>query len=72
MAMIGKVRRMYFREKKSEREIARLTSLSRNTIRTWLRAPVDGEPRYRRQAGPCKVTPHQETMVRGPEGYGSG
>jgi transposase len=57
MAMIGKVRRMYFREKKSEREIARLTSLSRNTIRTWLKTPVDGEPKYRRAAGPCKLTP---------------
>lgn len=32
MAMIGKIRRMYFREKKSVREISRLTSLSRNTI----------------------------------------
>ena len=33
MAMIGKVKRMYFREKKSVREIVRLTSLSRNTVR---------------------------------------
>ena len=64
MAMIGKIRRMYFREKKSEREIARLTSLSRNTIRAWLRAPVDGEPKYRRAASPCKLTPYQETLVR--------
>ena len=37
MAMIGKVKRMYFREKKSVREIVRLTSLSRNTVRKWLR-----------------------------------
>jgi len=29
MAMIGKVKRMYFPEKKSAREIVRLTSLSR-------------------------------------------
>ena len=40
MAMIGKVKRMYFREKKSVREIVRLTSLSRNTVRKWLKAPV--------------------------------
>ena len=33
MAMIGKVRRMYYRQKKSVREIVRTTSLSRNTIR---------------------------------------
>ena len=44
MAMIGKVKRMYFREKKSVREIVRLTSLSRNTVRKWLKAPVLEEP----------------------------
>lgn len=32
MAMIGKLGRMYFREKKSVREISRLASLSRDTI----------------------------------------
>jgi hypothetical protein len=32
MTMIGKVRRMFHRQNKSVREIARLTSLSRNTI----------------------------------------
>ena len=31
---------MYFREKKSVREIVRLTSLSRNTVRKWLKAAV--------------------------------
>ena len=40
MAMIGKVRLMFFREKKSVREIVRLTSLSRNTVRKWLKAAV--------------------------------
>lgn len=32
MAMLGKVRRMFRRQKKSIREISRITSLSRNTI----------------------------------------
>jgi hypothetical protein len=36
MAMIGKVRRMHHRQKKSVREIARATSLSRNTCRRRL------------------------------------
>ena len=36
MAMIGKVKRMHFREKKSVREIVRLTSLSRKYIRLTL------------------------------------
>ena len=47
MAMIGKVRRMYFREKGSVREIVRLTSLSRNTVRKRLKAAVLEEPKYR-------------------------
>ena len=46
MAMIGKVRRLRYRQKKSVREIARMTSLSRNTVRKWLRtAPVAAEAR---------------------------
>lgn len=62
MAMIGKIRRMYFREKKSVREISRLTSLSRNTIDKWLKAPVDGEPRYRRSPRAGKLTPFHESL----------
>jgi hypothetical protein len=52
MAMIGKVKRMYFREKKSVREIVRLTSLSRNTVRKWLKAEVLEAPKYRRSEAP--------------------
>ena len=35
MAMIGKVLRMRHRENKSVQEIARATSLSRNTVRKY-------------------------------------
>ncbi|MDE2130646.1 MAG: helix-turn-helix domain-containing protein, partial [Betaproteobacteria bacterium] len=45
MDMIGKIRRMHFRQNKSVREIARSTGLSRNTVRTWLRQPGDVVPR---------------------------
>lgn len=38
MAMLGKIRSMHFRQVKSISEIARLTSLSRNTIKKWLKA----------------------------------
>jgi transposase len=62
MAMIGKVRRLHFRQKKSVREIARLTSLSRNTVQKWLTAPVKGEPKYRRGAMPCKLTAFHEVL----------
>jgi len=40
MEMFGKVRQMYKRDKKSLREIAKGTGLSRNTIRKWV--AVDG------------------------------
>ena len=36
MDMIGKIRRMYRRDKKTKREIARATGLSRNTVAKWL------------------------------------
>ena len=64
MAMIGKIRRMYFREKKSVREISRLTSLSRNTIDKWLKAPGDVAPKYRREARECKLTPFHDELRR--------
>ena len=62
MAMIGKVRRMFFREKKSVREIVRLTSLSRNTVRKWLKAAVVEEPKYQRGEVPGKLTPFHESI----------
>ena len=62
MAMIGKVRRMFFREKKSVREIVRLTSLSRNTVRKWLKAAVVEEPKYQRGEAPGKLTPFHESI----------
>ena len=62
MAMIGKVRRMHFRQNKSVREIARITSLSRNTIRKWLKAPLGGEPKYCRQLQPGKLTAFHDTL----------
>jgi hypothetical protein len=40
MAMYAKVRRMRLRDRLSFSEIARRTSLSRNTIKEWRRAPV--------------------------------
>ncbi|SCK35644.1 Transposase [Variovorax sp. HW608] len=64
MAMIGKVRRMHFRENKTVREIARATSLSRNTVRKYLRVRQVDEPRYRRAAAPTKLTPFHETILQ--------
>jgi transposase len=41
MEMLGKIRRMYLRDKLSLHEIAKRTGLSRNTLRRWLRAPEE-------------------------------
>jgi transposase len=57
MEMIGKVRRLHGRDKKSVREIARATGLSRNTIDKWLQAPIAQAPSYRRAVQPTKLTP---------------
>ena len=62
MAMIGKVLRMHHREKKSVREIVRATSLSHNTVRKYLRAPVAQPPKYRRRPAATKLAPFIETI----------
>ncbi len=62
MAMMGKIRSMHFRQGKSISEIARLTSLSRNTIKKWLKAPQGAEPKYRRREMPSKLAPFVEAL----------
>lgn len=58
MEMLGKIRRMYYRDKYSFSEIARRTSLSRNTIKKWLRQPESRMPKYRRDDGEKKIAPY--------------
>jgi len=56
MEMLGKIRRLYLRDKLSLHEIAKRTGLSRNTIRTWLRASDKAvPPTYRRGTGVRKL-----------------
>jgi len=62
MEMIGKVRRMHSRDRKSVREIARATGLSRNTVSKWLEAPVEDGLKYRRVPRPTKLTPFHEAI----------
>jgi len=64
MAMLGKVCRLYFRDGVSINEIARRTSLSRNTIKTWLKASGSAVPKYRRRAGPTKLTPFVAALTQ--------
>jgi predicted DNA-binding protein YlxM (UPF0122 family) len=49
---------MYYRDKYSFSEIARRTSLSRNTIKKWLRQPESRMPKYRRDDGEKKIAPY--------------
>ena len=56
MDMIGRIRRLHSRKSKSEREISRITGLSRNTVAKWLHGEVDGPLKYRRGEQPNKLT----------------
>ena len=62
MEMLGKIRRMYFRDKLSLHQIAKRTGLSRNTIRKWVRAPEASQPAYQRGATFNKLSPFHETL----------
>ena len=62
MDMIGWIRRLHVRGKKSEREIARLTGLSRNTIAKWLHGSVQALPKYRRVEQTTKLAGFHETL----------
>lgn len=61
MAIIAKIKRMYFREKLSVSEIGRRTSLSRNTIKKWLKEP-GAEPKYRRSRTDGKLASFESKL----------
>ena len=63
MEMLGKVRRMYLRDKMSLHEIARRTGLSRNTVRKWLRgSEAVVPPKYSRIKKPGKLSAFHVTL----------
>jgi len=62
MALIGKIRGMRMRDGKSISEISRLTSLSRNTIKKWLKVPQCAAPKYRRRDVSTKLAPFLATL----------
>ena len=64
MALLGKIRRMFYRDKLSLSEIARRTNLSRNTIKKWLRTLEGVEPKYRRQTNERKLAPYVERLTK--------
>ena len=63
MEMIGKIRRMYLRDRLSLHEITKRTGLSRNTIRKWLRSPKETDPpTYHRSERPCKLSAFHDLL----------
>ena len=64
MNMLGKVRRLYYREGLSLSEIERRTGITRKTIRSWLNAPEGAEPNYRRRDGDTKISPYVDGLVK--------
>ena len=65
MEILGKIKRLYFRDKKSLHDIAPLTGLSRNTIRKWVREPLGEEAlKYVRQDMPSKLAAYHAEIER--------
>ena len=65
MEMIGKIRRMHFRDGMSLHQISKRTGISRNTIRKWVRAPKpDNPPKYKRRDTPTKLSPYIEFLQK--------
>ena len=60
MVMYAKIRRMHFREHLTISEIQRRTSLSRNTIKKWLRGGE--EPQQQRRHRDSKLTPFEPEL----------
>ncbi len=57
--MLAKIRRMYFRDNLSLREIAKRSGLSRNTLRRWLRQHDVTEPAYPARVSPSILDPYR-------------
>jgi transposase len=62
MGMYAKVRRLFYRERLSIKEIERQTSLSRNTIKKWIRKPEGTEPTYQRKQAIGKLSPFESRL----------
>ena len=62
MDMIGKVRRMKLPGKFSTSAIAKLTGLSRNTVKMWLKTSSSKVPKYSRESSEGKLTAFETTL----------
>ena len=62
MNLMGKIRRLHYRDGLSIKEICRQTGLARNTVRNWLRMGNGVEPRYERKARETLLTPYEDRL----------
>jgi transposase len=62
MHVLGKIRRLRYREALSISEISRRTGLSRNTVKRWLKAKRGTEPRYRRKVSPTLLSAYEPEL----------
>jgi transposase len=63
MNMMGKIRRLHYRDGLSIKEICRRTGLARNTVRYWLRAGEGVEPKYERKGREKTIlTPYEDRL----------
>jgi transposase len=64
MEVLGKIRRLYYRDGLSFSEIARKTGYTRNTVKRWLKAPEGVKPRYWRKASDTKIAPYAAQLAK--------
>ena len=64
MNMLGKIRRLRFRDGLSISEICRRTGLARNTVKTWLTASDGKEPKYRRKAPETLLSAYEDRLLQ--------
>ena len=64
MEVLGKIRRLYYRDGLSFSEIARKTGYTRNTVKRWLKVPEGVKPRYQRQSGDTKIAAYAAHLVK--------
>lgn len=64
MNMLGRVRRLFYRDGLTLSEIERRTGITRKTLRKWLNAPEGTEPTYRRRTGETKISPYAACLIK--------